>query len=264
MQPIIEQLLRRKEELESIRTEKRKALAAAPPGCLRISTGGGRTQYYHRKEKSERTGTYIPRHDLKTAMALAQKEYDRKVLELAEREEKAISRFLVQLPEQTAEEVYPALSGERQKLVLPIWEPDEQYAARWRREEYVPNPHDKVWTDFVTDRGERVRSKSELIIANQLERRGIPYRYECPVYLEGPGTVYPDFTVLNVRFRRELLWEHLGMMDDPEYVEKAVRKQSAYLRNGYIPGRNLILTAETRATPLSVADLNLLIESLLL
>lgn len=35
----------------------------------------------------------------------------------------------------------------------------------------------------ITDKGERVKSKSELTIANALYRSKIPYKYECPIIL---------------------------------------------------------------------------------
>ena len=65
------------------------------------------------------------------------------------------------------------------------------------------------------------------------------------------GNIYPDFTVLNVRTRKEMLWEHFGMMDEPEYAEKAVQKIMTYEQNNIFPGENLILTYETRKNPLN-------------
>ena len=91
-----------------------------------------------------------------------------------------------------------------------------------------------------------MRSKSEVIIADLLGREKIPYRYEYPVKIKGWGKVYPDFTVLNVKKRKEMYWEHFGMMDDPEYVEKAVQKIEMYQKNGIYPGEHLIITYETR------------------
>ena len=40
------------------------------------------------------------------------------------------------------------------------------------------------------------------------------------------------------------------MMDDPVYVEKALKKIAVYEQNGIFPGENLILTYETRMTPI--------------
>lgn len=93
-----------------------------------------------------------------------------------------------------------------------------------------------------------------------LNREGIPYRYEYPLYLNGIGSIYPDFTVLNVRLRKELFWEHLGMMDDTIYVEKAIQKITYYEENGIFPGDNLILTYETKQNPLNQKTVKLMIQ----
>lgn len=63
--------------------------------------------------------------------------------------------------------------------------------------------------------------------------------------------MYPDFTVLNVKLREELYWEHLGMMDDPVYAENAVQKIASYEQNEIFPGDKLILTYETQKNPLN-------------
>ena len=107
---------------------------------------------------------------------------------------------------------------------------------QWCSKEYEGLPFKEDSPELYTDRGERVRSKSEVIIANLMAKENIPYKYECPLYLNGFGTVHPDFTALNVRERKEYYWEHLGMMEDPEYSEKAVRKISAYI---FTPSRNV-------------------------
>lgn len=50
---------------------------------------------------------------------------------------------------------------------------------------------------------ERVRSKSEKILADYFYRRKIPYKYECPLTLKGVGTVYPDFTFLSPKTKKK-------------------------------------------------------------
>lgn len=107
---------------------------------------------------------------------------------------------------------------------------------------------------------ERVRSKSEILIANALTKHNIPYRYEAPIYLNGYGTVYPDFTILNIRLRKELFWEHLGMMDDASYVEKALEKIDTYQKNNIFPGEKLILTHESAYRPLNTRIIDRMIE----
>ena len=66
----------------------------------------------------------------------------------------------------------------------------------------------------------------------------IPYKYEAPIQLKGYGTVYPDFTLLNVRTREIYYWEHLGMMDNQEYIQKTFVKINTFVINGIFPGKN--------------------------
>ena len=96
-----------------------------------------------------------------------------------------------------------------------------------------------------------MRSKSELIIANALEQCGVPYRYEYPLYLKGIGTVYPDFTCLNINKRKEIVWEHFGMMDNISYANKNIAKIQTYNQNGFFPGKNMIMTFETSQNAIS-------------
>lgn len=48
-----------------------------------------------------------------------------------------------------------------------------------------------------------------------------------------------------------MYWEHNGMVDNPEYARKMVRKIQAYESNGIFPGERLILTFETENMVLS-------------
>lgn len=84
-----------------------------------------------------------------------------------------------------------------------------------------------------------VRSKSEVIIANILALKDIPFEYEVPLYAED-GTMYlPDFTV---SFKGEkYYWEHVGMLDNPNYKAHWEKKQKWYEKN--FPGK-LITTYE--------------------
>lgn len=95
---------------------------------------------------------------------------------------------------------------------------------------------------FKTKRGEYVRSKSELIIADRLFDAGIPYHYEVACERKNWIISYPDFLVLNPRTKKEYYWEHFGMMGDPTYLEQALGKIEKYARYGITLGNNLIAT----------------------
>lgn len=143
---------------------------------------------------------------------------------------------------------------------LSLIETEEEYICNWENVIYEGKEIDGDIPKIYTAKGERVRSKSEVIIADILNREGIPYRYEYPIQLKGRGRVYPDFTVLNVRKRKEIYWEHLGMMDDTNYVESALQKIALYEQNGIFPGDNLILTYETRKNPINQKIVKLMIQ----
>ena len=110
--------------------------------------------------------------------------------------------------------------------------------------------------EYYTIKGERVRSKSEKIIADELFRKGIPYKYEMPVnVLDFRGReiiIYPDFTVLNKQTGKRWIIEHFGLMDSPEYYDKAMLKLDTYERNGYYLGVNLLIFHETDRAPLNI------------
>jgi exodeoxyribonuclease V alpha subunit len=85
-----------------------------------------------------------------------------------------------------------------------------------------------------------VRSKSEVIIANLLSSREIPFEYETPLYA-ADGTFYlPDFTI---RWHgQNWYWEHLGRLDEDEYRNHWETKREWY--DLHFPGR-LVTTVDT-------------------
>lgn len=258
MNQIKENLEERQKYLLQLKKEKFNAIKNMPEGRLRISSHGNRTQYYKRNGTKDINGSYIK--DKNLAKKLAQKEYDKKIIDLAEKELYVIQKFFRNYPEITVEEYYETLHGERQKLIVPVEETIEQFIENWKNMEYKGKDFAEDFPEYYTAKGERVRSKSELIIADFFEREGILYHYEQPLFLKNFGIVYPDFTVLNIRNRKEYYWEHFGMMDEPEYVEKAIQKTITYQQHGYYQGENLIFTYETRKIPLNQKNLKMMVE----
>ena len=83
----------------------------------------------------------------------------------------------------------------------------------------------------ITSRGDAVRSKSEVIIANMLHAKGIDYRYEEPLKLDGV-TKYPDFTIEDDNTGITYYWEHCGMLHDPGYRSRWEEKNRWYAEQG--------------------------------
>jgi ATP-dependent exoDNAse (exonuclease V) alpha subunit len=63
-----------------------------------------------------------------------------------------------------------------------------------------------------TARGEMVRSKSEVIVANILDSLGAEYAYEAPLEMLDGTSRLPDFTISRTG-KPPIYWEHLGMLD---------------------------------------------------
>jgi len=85
-----------------------------------------------------------------------------------------------------------------------------------------------------TSRGEAVRSKSEVIIANLLFSRNINYQYEQA--LQHGGLVkYPDFTIEDSDAGVTYYWEHCGLLHDPAYLRRWKDKQAWYREQEILP-----------------------------
>ena len=251
MEEIKNMLEEREKYLHQLKAEKERLLKGAPEGYLRVCQSRNKIQYYKRTNSKDFSGTYINEDNMRSAYELAQKDYDQKIINGIEKELKAISKYKEAYPDKSIEQIYDSLHPARKRLILPIKESDEEFIAHWESVEYKGKDFFYDTSEHYTAKGERVRSKSEVIIADALNRAGIPYRYEYPLYIKGLEYINPDFTILNVKKRKEIIWEHLGLMDKPDYAEDNVYKINCYERSGYHMGDNLICTFETKANPLN-------------
>ncbi len=246
------------------KTRKRLLSEEFENGFLIAETKNGRNSYYFEKSGGRRI--YLKKKkDAKVISCLAQKEYNEKLSRWIEQKLKELEQLEKLCPELDIREVYDGLHPGRKELVDPIFITDDEYAKRWEEEPYVTNSFEKPGNleDVLTKKGETVRSKSEKIIADMLYDNHVPYRYEPECILNDGWRVFPDFVVLNKRTRKEFLWEHLGMMDNPEYSEHNILKLRHYEQNGYLLGTNLIMTNETAAMQLSTKTVQMYIDSLL-
>ena len=235
----------------------------AEKGKLRICQKKKQTDFYYRNNNSE-NWTYLPKSEANLASALAQKDYYEKALKILRRKYRAFSLLDGENSTDALLRLYDKLHPVRKSLVAPVILTDEEYAKKWKAE----NPpsgkfNDEYEYSYYTDGGERVRSKSEIMIANKFLQRQIPYIYEPSLTL-GNRTVYPDFMILNIRTRQSFYYEHLGMMDSPDYSTKAILKLNSYIMNGYFPGQGLLFTMETTQKPLDMRILDALIDKFLL
>ena len=157
------------------------------------------------------------------------------------------------------EKIYNDMHAGKRKLITTGILSREEKIRRFAEETYEGKPIEDDRTEIYTNKGERVRSKSEKIIADHFERRGILYRYEKPVYLMVDGQMkpfYPDFTVLNKRTAKIFYVEHFGMMDDSVYYNGTLRKLDIYEKNDILIGRDLLMFHETGKRALDMKNID--------
>lgn len=265
---IVQELHQKEKSLKSLRAKLQARLINAPEGSLRITHKRGVPFYYHRT-KAHKTapgyyGKYIKKSEITLIQNLAQKEYEENLLKAIDIQLNEIQKFLTKYNPDLLANVFTKLPKSKRALITPYVLSDEEYAKSWQNVPFSSKDFAVNDPEIYTERNERVRSKSEKILADKFLKNQIPYKYECPLTLKGYGVVYPDFTLLNKRTRKTFFWEHLGMMDNPIYSESAVTKIESYVKSGIYPGKSLLLTYETKNHPLNIKMVDKLIHKFLM
>lgn len=228
-----------------------------PEGTIRFQKNGGSYKWY---QVMGRERIYLPKKSRETASLLARKTAMLARLHAIQREKDACLAFLKKFEAAPTRLEHVSESPEFLKLTgqsLP------ESARKWALADYTRNTNHPEALRFKTSSGRCVRSKSEAMIAMSLEKFGIPYRYECALEIES-GTIYPDFTIRRPVDDKICLWEHFGMMDRSGYAANALEKIPHYMRLGFFPDDNLLLTFETAEHPLDTFVIERMIRQMLL
>ena len=177
---------------------------------------------------------YLRQNQYKIVTQLAQNSYDANLQSCAEKELQIINTFLQQYPKIPADKLFERLNKNRKAIVDPLYPTDQAVISNFLNNKPVASDYRPEGLTQKTENGELVRSKSEVLIANYLLHANVPYIYELPIVLDN-RIIHPDFTVLNVRTREILYWEHLGMMDNKEYIVSAQQSLSQNHEQLWIP-----------------------------
>ena len=260
MNTLLDTLDCREKSLDYVIGKINRSRKKIPEGRIRICSSHGRTQYYLLKDSSDKVGEYIKHKDLDKVLTIAQNEYNQRVLKAAAFEKKCIRKFRKDIQGNQMEDLYDKIGKHRQRLITPVSLSDEEYVKKWLSVEYDGQVFINSNPNYYSRKGERMRSKSEVIIADLLDKYNVPYLYEFPVELVDIGTVHTDFRTLNVRKRKVILWEHYGMMDDYDYRDDKMVEIEKYNMSGYFTGENFIYTMETSKKRLNVQYVEMLIK----
>lgn len=159
----------------------------------------------------------------------------------------------------TRELIYTALTRAKKKLILLIqdnvywlWEKTKPQASILAqrnsnmfeqlvaRENKSSIPYVEGLIHRTKNPNLMVRSKSEVIIANELISADIKFKYEEMFNRDGHQCL-PDFTFVDLS-DKIIIWEHLGMLTVPEYKTSWEKKLKFYNSIGFIEGENLFTT----------------------
>lgn len=250
--------------LNKIKTALEAEYLKMPEGNLTVGPGStpNSFRYYNRENKRDKNGTYLNKESKKFRDALAQKKYYSKLIEKIDLECKKLNKVLLLGIEDSIIHTYKNLNPGIRKLIVPVNVDDNTMADIWLQQPYQRlGFQESDTTEFYSEKGERMRSKSEVLIANALYYKDIPYKYECPLELQSGKIKYPDFTILNTRLRKVYYWEHLGMIGDIDYVNTNIKKISEYNKEGICLGDNLIISYELGKLPLGTKEIERIIET---
>ncbi len=220
-------------------------------GNIRVCMCHGSAQYHFKKEGEDKE-SYIPKYEISKIQKLVQRDYDEKVhrelLDMINRLDKFNKKYDIG----KLFALYDNLPIGRKKLINPIVPTVEMTVEEWLRlhpgnRNTYENKH-----EFLTMKGEAVRSKSEKMIADYFFSKQIPYTYEPEVLLMDGRTVCPDFVALNTRKNKTVYWEHLGLVDKDDYATTNFNKLLDYEEVGLVLGDSLVITMETHERPLDM------------
>lgn len=239
-------------------------LSNAPTGNLKCLNKGNYQQYYV-------NGKYVKKSNMEYVKKLAERDYYKKLLPALREKIDVLDKIseLMNYDFDKPGAIYNNLCPGRKQIVTPALITNETFLENWQNEPY---DHWKITDEdvrgnFITLNGERVRSKSEKMIADELTKYGIPYRYEYPLKILNNSrliTLRPDFIVISPVTLKEFIIEHLGLLDHESYYNRNLDKLGIYEQNGYLLGKNLLIFHETSNRPIDISLVDRYIEEYLL
>lgn len=251
-----------KEQIELIQNQ----IEDSPEGRIEIQKRQEKNRMYlispdknGKQTRLYKTKRYLKESELALAEKLMAKNYYQSLLPILQEELKRTEAFLEYYRKnlKRKEKMFDALAPERKKVIDNVFASGDYLSKIWLNQPYQTKGIAEGERSFESENGDKVRSKSELIISNALSHNHIPFKYEYPLLIKEKGIVlYPDFTLLNVRKRKIYYWEHLGMLDDPEYLNAAIKRLHLLEESGLMIGKKLLVTYEDSKHPLDISLVN--------
>ena len=237
--------------LNQLKNRKTKAYAETLVICGRNRY----VEYYVNKKNTKNRQferTYLRKDQIDLARAIAQGDYEKKLKMKLGEYIRLIEALNDHYPDNGIEDVYLSMNPKRRALVDPVIPIRKERLKEWMEVSFPKKGFFQEEAMFLTENHEQVRSKSEMIIANLLNKENIPYQYERRLVLNNGREFYPDFSFFDPDKGEAVYWEHFGMMDNSDYQRAALRKINEYAASGIVAGVNLITSFENKDVPLNI------------
>ncbi|MEG0924950.1 MAG: hypothetical protein RSE98_07865 [Anaerovoracaceae bacterium] len=253
-------------EQKTIIKQHKRFLTKAPKGSLVERKRNGKISYFRRATKIV-DGRYDVTEkcidgNVDLIAKLSQKQLSSKIVYQLEKNIEKQQKFL---------KGYSSIDEENLQLILPerfrrsVESSIKSRNEEWEYESYQKRVDTSRFNIHETLKGDLVGSKSEVIIANALYVRGIPYHHDemFPVRNINNGFYYLDF-ITKTPIGEMFYWEHFGLLDDQRYAEKNTEKLLFYHSNGLELGKNLIVTVDDQFGNCNSPDINRIIDQFLM
>ena len=237
---------------------------------IRRSLKGG-TSYYYRAAVGQRGNrtSLCKKVSMETAVSLKNQRIVYEIRKKLIRNQKALAMLLKTYSDIDVEEIAGSLPKAFKDVPIGeiLLERNQSDAmVKWATE-----PYERLERNFTAYHynlaGEKMRSKSEVLISNLLIANKIPYRYEAAISLKDASFMkvkrFPDFTIMTPEGEL-IIWEHFGLLEQEAYAQDALSKINLYAMNGIIPGEGLIWSADGPGGSINSKTLQTLLEAFVL
>lgn len=229
------------EQQKDLQKKFRQVMKYMPAGRLTTTTVGGKTYYYKVVDGKRQ---YLGTASNPEVQRLQRKHFAMESLKRIEKNRPLLENFLNRYADLSIEEILASSPQAYQPpLGIEVNFAGNTAARNWGSQHYRKSTAYPEGLVHRTLKGEFVRSKSEVIIANSLFIRDVEYRYEGLIEL-GDHVIAPDFQILVKSENKVKILEHFGMLGDADYMDRTMWKIRTYLEHGYRPWKDILFTFE--------------------
>ena len=253
------------------RFAKRLSRIATQPvyESLDSTTRNGKTYYSELWiEDGVRRRHYLGGEDVPEVKVIKEKHFLSKALKMLEKHKQKLEKSIEKLTEFSCSDVNDSLpkvyrlTAEHLKELEGLTQEEKWYKAALKDKALLDKQngitHESGLKHKAND-GTLLRSKSEVAIYNEFLSRAKPCIYEMPTHIH-PYLLHPDFTFYSNRYDRVIIWEHAGMLGDPDYMQSFSERTDKYIRAGYTPCVDVIFTFDTMTGDLDAGMIKRLLD----